>query len=391
MTSVRTQLASVSCACITTDCWTSKNLDSYIGVTCHFIDKEFVLKSVLLECVSMPIAHTSRNLSEEITKIINKFNLNNKILAVVSDNATNIKNAILNELKLRHFGCFAHTLNLIIQDGLKSIDSLLEKVKNIVSFFKRSTQGMERLLTAQRNAGNVIQKKLIQSVPTRWNSTYFMLDRICELQDAVKTSIALINRNIPVLTEQEWNTRLKNIEFSKTIALATLLDPRYKLLAFSDSVAGETIKKYAIELMTNIISGSCTNTENMTHRVSSEGLDEKALETQEVLSVWGEFDKIISNKKPTGTPLSEALIEINRFLNASHLHKDKNPLLWWKQNQHLYPTLAKLVQDKFCILATSVPCERLFSKAGTIINERRTRLSAKHVQKILFLNVNGNL
>nr|CAI5821215.1 unnamed protein product [Callosobruchus analis] len=129
----------------------------------------------------------------------------------------------------------------------------------------------------------------------------------------------------------------------------------------------------------------------MTHRVSSEGLDEKALETQEVLSVWGEFDKIISNKKPTGTPLSEALIEINRFLNASHLHKDKNPLLWWKQNQHLYPTLAKLVQDKFCILATSVPCERLFSKAGTIINERRTRLSAKHVQKILFLNVNGNL
>nr|CAI5856883.1 unnamed protein product [Callosobruchus analis] len=63
---------------------------------------------------------------------------------------------------------------------------------------------MERLLTAQRNAGNVIQKKLIQSVPTRWKSTYFMLDRICELQDAVKTSIALINRNIPVLTEQEW-------------------------------------------------------------------------------------------------------------------------------------------------------------------------------------------
>nr|CAI5867975.1 unnamed protein product [Callosobruchus analis] len=418
MTSVRTQLASVSCACITTDCWTSKNLDSYIGVTCHLIDKEFVLKSVLLECVSMPIAHTSRNLAED---------------PVVPDNATNIKNAIINELKLRHFGCFAHTLNLIIQDGLKSIDSLLEKVKNMVSFFKRSTQGKERLLTAQRNAGNVIQKKLIQSVPTRWNSTYFMLDRICELQDAVKTSIALINRNIPVLTEQEWimcqelcsvlkpfetvtkrisgekyvtgseviiltnglrsvceklkkkkvvealNQRLKNIEFSKTIVLATLLDPRYKLLAFSDSVAGETIKKYAIELMTNII-------------VSSEGLDEKALETQdEVLSVWGEFDKIISNKKPTGTPLSEALIEINRFLNASHLYKDKNPLLWWQQNQHLYPTLAKLVQDKFCILATSVPCERLFSKAGTIINERRTRLSAKHVQKILFLNVNGNL
>lgn len=38
--------------------------------------------------------------------------------------------------------------------------------------------------------------------------------------------------------------------------------------------------------------------------------------------------------------------------------------------------------------ATSVPCERIFSKTGQIISERRNRLSHNKVEKIIFLNAN---
>lgn len=40
------------------------------------------------------------------------------------------------------------------------------------------------------------------------------------------------------------------------------------------------------------------------------------------------------------------------------------------------------------IVATSVPFERIFSKTGQIINDRRTRLQPNKVKQLIFLNAN---
>lgn len=100
--------------CITTNCWTSRNNASYIAITLHFIDNDFTLKSVLLGCREFSENHTSINLSNQINLILNEWHLENKIILAVSDNANNIKRA-LSILRLKNFGCFAHTLNLIVQ------------------------------------------------------------------------------------------------------------------------------------------------------------------------------------------------------------------------------------------------------------------------------------
>jgi len=54
-----------------------------------------------------------------IQSIIDKWKINDKIVLVVSDNAANIKGATSN-LHLKHFGCFAHNLNLIVQEAIKT-------------------------------------------------------------------------------------------------------------------------------------------------------------------------------------------------------------------------------------------------------------------------------
>jgi len=97
---------------LTTDCWTSINNQSFIAITAHYLDTDFNFKSVLLECVAFEESHTSHNLKVKIESVITDWELNGKVVLVVSDNAYNIVGAITN-LKLKHFGCFAHSLNLL--------------------------------------------------------------------------------------------------------------------------------------------------------------------------------------------------------------------------------------------------------------------------------------
>lgn len=135
-------------ACLTTDCWTSRSNAGYIAITIHFIDTTFKLRSVLLGCLNFNDHHTSHNLSTKIEETLINWNLQNKIIFAVSDNANNIKRA-LTLLQLRNFGCFAHTMNLIVQSALTLEKDLIEKVKNIVSRFRRSTNASQKLLTCQ--------------------------------------------------------------------------------------------------------------------------------------------------------------------------------------------------------------------------------------------------
>lgn len=72
--------------------------------------------------------------------------MEDKILIPVSDNARNITNAISEQLRWRHFGCFSHTINLIVMKGIQiqEVETVITKVKSIVSHFKRSSSAQDK-------------------------------------------------------------------------------------------------------------------------------------------------------------------------------------------------------------------------------------------------------
>ena len=51
----------------------------------------------------------------------------------------------------------------------------------------------------------------------------------------------------------------------------------------------------------------------------------------------------------------------------------------------VYPDMTKVAMKYLNVLATSVPCERLFSKTGQIMNENRNCLSGSSLNKLLFM------
>ncbi|XP_072945701.1 E3 SUMO-protein ligase ZBED1-like [Epargyreus clarus] len=156
---------------------------------------------------SLPGSHTALNIAEEISRTIDDLGIEIKqILIITTDNAPNMQNAVKQHLGLKHFGCFAHTINLVVEKALEvdTIKSTIEKVKAVVAYYKRSNIAMEKLLKYQIQIGLAQPKRLLQAVPTRWNSVFYMLERFLDLQDALRSTAGLLDRCLPMLSVEEW-------------------------------------------------------------------------------------------------------------------------------------------------------------------------------------------
>jgi len=83
--------------------------------------------------------------------------------------------------------------------------------------------------------------------------------------------------------------------------------------------------------------------------------------------------------------VESAADELHRYKNEKKVADSVDPLQWWKLNVHRYPKLALLAKTFLCIPATSVPCERLFSSAGYIVNKTRSSLEPNTVNMLVCL------
>lgn len=55
-------------------------------------------------------------------RIVEEFNLKEKVVLAVFDNAMNILSAIKTQFGWQHFDCYAHCLNLVVQSALNSAE-----------------------------------------------------------------------------------------------------------------------------------------------------------------------------------------------------------------------------------------------------------------------------
>ena len=166
---------------LTSDLWTSTAMQGYIGITGHYITSEWILKANVLATRLVVERHTGSNIAIEIGKIKEEFKIE-ECGALVTDNASNMLVAA-REIDIPHVNCFAHTLQLAIEDGLKvpQILKVLGAARKLVTHFSHSLLATNALLNKQIDTN----LKLVQDVPTRWNSSFLMLARLLKLRVAV--------------------------------------------------------------------------------------------------------------------------------------------------------------------------------------------------------------
>ena len=83
--------------------------------------------------------------------------------------------------------------------------------------------------------------------------------------------------------------------------------------------------------------------------------------------------------------------QIASLLREARLHRQQNPLEWWKSNTGRYSHLVPLAHKYLSIPGSSTPSERTFSVAGLTLNKLRSALSPEHVDMLVVMHPNTDL
>lgn len=178
---LKTQLASAKFVALTTDCWTALTTESYVTITCHYIDDDWGVKSAVLLTQSMPGRHTADNLTAKLTDVVETWEVTGKVAACVHDNARNIVAANSpRRMNWNSVACFAHTLQLAVNDGFNLfVHLVIVAAGRLVRHFNHGTPAC-KALEAKQEQMKLSTHQLIQSCKTRWNSVCDMFGRLTE-------------------------------------------------------------------------------------------------------------------------------------------------------------------------------------------------------------------
>ncbi|GES98504.1 zinc finger BED domain-containing protein 1-like [Rhizophagus clarus] len=419
---------------LTTDLWSSRSKHGYLGLTATWINKNFEIMDVLLEISYFPIPHTAKAIIESIKNAMQKWEIENLVISITTDNGANVVAAIRDLTPIKRLSCAAHTLQLAISKGLKVVENL---VSHISTRWNSSYLACDRLIFLQyavlqlsvnlscslisEEKTDGIRLKKIMIKDNEWE----LLDELY-LTNFLKPS----DNSYEVLEDSDDNTInsdiveekssqievdysnisevLKNVKNKIYLGLkhywampdefgimAALLDPRYKDLNFItdeetkvkihsslqiqyDQLKREMQQQTSTPPSPTISTISTTSTSSTpSMRSLHEHQERRQQKVKKVLQI-----------KESSTLSSAIADEITTYFLLPVARENKNPLDWWKSKQEIFPVLSIIARKYLEIPATSVASERLFSNAGNHITAKRSLLDPALLGKMVFLKRN---
>ena len=171
---------------LTTDLWTSHQR-SYITVTAHYLTTDWQLKVNVLATRPIDDRHTGQNIAKHLKAIADEFGI--RISAIVTDNASNMVRAA-QEGNMPRVGCFAHTIQLCVNDGLEKqrrVSKAISTGKRVVTHFSHSNLSTQALLDQQAIMDP--SQKAVKLVPRCGHSLEFQFSYDATSTQATYTTI----------------------------------------------------------------------------------------------------------------------------------------------------------------------------------------------------------
>jgi hypothetical protein len=378
-----------------------------------------------------------------------EWNIDTKVSTITLDNcSTNdamvdkIKeklnlNTLLRDGSLLHMRCVAHILNLIVKDGLEVVKDGIERIRDSVAYWTATPKRKERFEKTARQLRISCTKNLSLDCPTRWNSTYKMLDiailyedvfsrlklcdpqytcvptssqwkfakdvcerlklfngitelisgtkyptanmffpEICKIKLAISDWIDSSNKLIEEMAKKMLQKFDKYWSVTHDImGVATVLDPRYKM-DLLEYYYEKLYEQDSVEQVGRIRQLCYELIADYQLKLNQDTCgDSSMLEASRVANDGlDDYDAYVQKKKRAKTSLVRT--ELDHYLEEEVLPRspDFDILLWWKLNGIKYPTLQAIAKDILAIPISTVASESAFSTSGHILSPHRSRL-----------------
>ncbi len=235
---------------VTTDLWTSHGVggEPFMSFTVHYLSTDWKLKTHCLETLYFPEDHTAEHVTEMIENMLLDWKIKRDTLpGITKDNASNMKKAFAS-FPCVWFPCFGHNLNLAISKVLKMplVESATRACRHLVQGFSRSWK-RKRELQKKQTELNIPEHSLIHDVVIRWGSTFELISRFLEQQQAICGVLAG--------DRSTWHLMPKDTDITVLEKLSLLLCPLHD---FTDVLASEkqvtlSSLKPALEQINNVI------------------------------------------------------------------------------------------------------------------------------------------
>ena len=204
---------------------------------------------------------------------------------------------------------------------------------------------------------------------------YITISKVIPLINCLSAKVASEQTNSPkcenakrILLEQ-IHRRFGEMENNPILAVSTILDPRFKNLHFK-------------------IESACTRTMNLLRTTISETESQSTSSESDTdggdYDFWKEHKQLAHRRERKDN--GGVQDELSLYIKSPVTPLKSNPLDTWEDLREVFPGLYKEFRKHAMIVASSVPAERLFSKAGATITQKRNRLKPKRLNELLFLS-----
>ena len=199
---------STSKVSLTMDMWTSISALGILAVTVHYINDSWQFEHFVLDVLYIPSPHDSITIKDSVVKITDEFKISNRLIGITTDNEAKMiaatrkigENFELSDFQ--HYRCTAHVLNLVVKAALETnnIPLPIKKLRTFISTVRNSPKQMDKLKDYFK-IDNIPFKTPLPDVVTRWNYTYYMIERAIEIKPLLNHLVS----NLPILTKN-WPT-----------------------------------------------------------------------------------------------------------------------------------------------------------------------------------------
>ncbi|KAJ1696776.1 hypothetical protein LUZ63_005288 [Rhynchospora breviuscula] len=266
---------------------------------------------------------------------------------------------------------------------------------------------------------NVPYKRPAWDVPTRWNSTYLMLELALELKPVICRYVNLDKRYTLNPEEYEWETvnalvvELK-VFYDATLKLSGTKYPTLNLFYTEFSEVYLTIKRMASSAYPFIVQMGaqmlvkfdncddfmnnlrhCLNAlfkeyeeSNATsnHNQASSSMskrqkrDASTSTTTNTKAALKDYIKANKNYEPAKSELDDYL---GQELDSNDVDEEFDILAWWKLKVAKYLILSQLTRDVLAVPISTVASESAFSMSGRVLSPVRNSLNDESVEALL--------